>query len=117
MVKAPSRLGFLGGLFTPQEGMALAFLMAVGLFGMGIQLWRVGHPSEASAFRARAEVCVNRASVPELAALPGIGPVLAERILRDRKLHGRFLTLNDLARVKGMTPKTLEKIKSLVRFD
>ena len=71
----------------------------------------------AAAYVPRPQVSVNRVSVPELAALPGIGPVLAERILQDRKLHGRFLTLTDLKRVKGITPKALEKLQRYLRFD
>ena len=116
MSKAP-RIGFLEGLFTPQERMALAFLVTVGLVGMGIQFWRVGRPPRPQAFRPLAEVRVNRAQMPELIALPGIGPVLARRILEDRKRHGMFLTLNDLARVKGLSPNTLRRLEGLVRFD
>jgi competence protein ComEA len=87
---------------------------------MGFQLFRLDRSSFDKLRTngvARAEVAVNRASVEELAALPGIGPVLAERILRDRKLHGRYLTLGDLKRVKGMTPKALDKLKGYLRFD
>jgi competence ComEA-like helix-hairpin-helix protein len=107
---------FLEGVFTKQERLALGFLIGAGLLGMGFQLFRLDRPP-VQGYQPRPVVAVNRASAAELAALPGIGPVLAERILRDRKLHGRFLTLKDLSRVKGMTPKALEKLKGMLRFD
>ncbi len=109
-------MGILEGLFTRQERLALGFLLGAGLLGMGFQFFRLDRPA-AQAYVPRPEVAVNRASAAELTALPGIGPVLAERILRDRKLHGRYLTLKDLSRVKGMTSKVLEKLKGMLRFD
>ena len=107
---------FLEGLFTKQERLALGFLIGAGLLGMAFQSLRLDRPASGS-YQQRPAVAVNRASAAELAALPGIGPVMAERILKDRKLHGRFLTLSDLKRVKGMAPKTLEKLKGYLRFD
>ena len=94
----------------------MGFLLGVGLLGMGVQLWRLNQP-ENSRFIPSQRVSVNRAEAAELIALPGIGPVVARRIVEDRKLHGRFLALADLKRVKGMTPKTIEKLKGMVRFD
>jgi len=63
------------------------------------------------------QVRVNSATAPELASLPGIGPKLAQRILDDRKMHGQYLVLADLRRVRGISPKTLDRLKGLVRFD
>ena len=110
----------ISGIFTKQERLALGFLISVGLLGMGFRLFHLDRPSfDELRMRgvSQATVAVNRASAAELAALPGIGPVLAERILQDRKLHGRFLTLRDLKRVKGMAPKTLDKLQRYLRFD
>ena len=106
----------MGEIFTRQERLALGFLVGIGLLGMGIQFFRLDRLGERR-FKPPPAVAVNRAEAAELIALPGIGPVLAERILQDRKMHGRFLTLSDLKRVKGVTPKVLEKVKGLVRFD
>ena len=107
----------LSGIFTRQERLALGFLLAVGLLGMGAQLLRLDRLGERRFIPMPPAVAVNRAEAVELVPLPGIGPVLAKRIVEDRTLHGRFLTLRDLRRVKGMTPKTLEKVKGFVRFD
>ena len=106
----------LESLFTRQERLALAVILGAGLFGMLVQFFRLDRPA-AGFLPPPPAVAVNRAGQPDLVVLPGVGPVLAERILLDRKLHGRFLTLKDLARVKGITPKTLEKIRGFVRFD
>jgi len=110
------RIHFLSGIFTTQERLALGVLLAVGLLGMGAQFFRLDRLGERR-FTPLPVISVNRAESAELTALPGIGPVLAQRIAEDRQLHGRFLTLNDLSRVKGVTPKVLEKVKGWVRFD
>jgi len=61
-------------------------------------------------------VNVNLATTTELEALPGIGSVIAQRIIEYRKQHGPFHSLNELAQVKGIGPKKLEKLKDLVCF-
>lgn len=53
----------------------------------------------------------NTASHRELQTIPGIGPVLAERIIEHREKVGRFENLGDLKKVKGIGDKTLEKIR------
>jgi competence protein ComEA len=54
---------------------------------------------------------VNSATWVEWAQLDGIGETLAERIVEDRRTNGPFRTIDDLRRVKGIGPKTLEKIR------
>ncbi len=103
-------------LFTRQERLALGFLLGMACLGMGVQVFRRGGP-ETSFASVQKTVSINRAAEADLVALPGIGPVLAKRILQDRKLHGRYLTLTDLRRVKGITPKTLRRLERLLRFD
>ena len=103
-------------LFTRQERLALVFLLALSFGGLAVLRWQKLIPARPSA-PLELKVRMNTATAEETAALPGIGPVLAGRIIEDRKIHGRFLTLEDLRRVKGVTSKTLEKIQGLVRFD
>lgn len=62
-------------------------------------------------------VNVNTASSAELQLLPGIGPVMAGRIIQDRTTNGLYRSPADLDRVKGIGPKTLEKLTPLIRFD
>ena len=58
---------------------------------------------------------INRASGRELMWLPGIGPVTADRILRDREKQGPFETLSDLTRVRGIGPRTLSRLTGLAK--
>jgi competence protein ComEA len=57
---------------------------------------------------------INSASREDLLRLPGIGPVLAERILTEREQHGPFSSVEDLRRVRGIGPRTLEKLRPYV---
>ena len=103
-------------MFTRQERMALTFLIGVGLLGLCLPLLGWGHRPIGTEAQP-AGISVNRAGVEELSALPGIGPVLARRIVEDRRRQGRFLTLSDLRRVKGISRKTLGQLRGHVRFD
>lgn len=64
---------------------------------------------------AGAPVDVNTASATDLEALPGIGPVLAARIVAHREAHGRFERLEDLLEVEGIGPKLLARLRPVVQ--
>jgi competence protein ComEA len=55
-------------------------------------------------------ISVNRATARQLDRLPGIGPVLAERIVAGRP----YATVDELDRVKGIGPATLDRIRPYV---
>jgi competence protein ComEA len=61
-------------------------------------------------------VSINRASARELEALPGIGPVLAGRIVTYRTANGPFRSVDDLINVSGIGPKLLEQLRPHVRL-
>ena len=60
---------------------------------------------------------VNTASAAELEKLPGIGEVLAERIIAHRKEHGPFRRVEHLMMVRGVSDRKFREIRSLVRTD
>jgi len=57
---------------------------------------------------------INRADVPTLTILHGIGEVLAGRIVDYREENGAFESVEELIEVKGIGEKTLEKIRSRI---
>ncbi len=69
-------------------------------------------PSRAPAARPSAvPLDLNRASAQELDALPGIGPVLAARIVQHRERNGAFRRIEDLAAVRGIGPRAMERLR------
>ena len=63
---------------------------------------------------APARLNLNSAEPADLEALPGIGTVLAERIVADRAQNGPFATVDDLDRVSGVGDAVLAQIRDLV---
>jgi competence protein ComEA len=63
---------------------------------------------------AGAKINVNTATEPELETLPGVGPVLAQRIIDYRTDHGPFATVDALDDVSGIGPATLADLLDLV---
>jgi competence protein ComEA len=53
---------------------------------------------------------INTADIAQLSSLPGIGPSIAERIVKYRKESGAFKTPQDLGKVKGIGEKKLAKV-------
>jgi len=64
---------------------------------------------------AAGPVDVNTADAPALAqAMNGVGMSKAEAIVAYRKEHGPFAKIEDLTRVKGVGPATVEKNRSQI---
>ena len=61
-----------------------------------------------------ARLDLNRASREELEGLPGIGPVMAGRILTLREKVGRFRGLEELRSVRGIGSATIERLRPFV---
>ncbi|CAJ1501478.1 ComEA family DNA-binding protein [[Mycobacterium] holstebronense] len=60
-------------------------------------------------------VNLNTATVEQLDALPGVGPVTAAAIVAWRDSHGKFTRVDQLGDVDGIGPARLEKLRALVR--
>jgi competence ComEA-like helix-hairpin-helix protein len=63
---------------------------------------------------AAAPIDLNRAGAAELDRLPGIGPVLARRIVEHRTLHGGFRNVEELLLVRGIGPKLFARLEPRV---
>ena len=76
----------------------------------------VGPPSAgAAAGGADSPLDLNTATLAELDTLPGVGPVLAQRILDWRTEHGRFAAVDQLSDVPGIGDARLAQLRDLVR--
>lgn len=73
-----------------------------------------GHVREFSRPSAPLTLDVNRASQQDFERLPGIGSVLARRIVEYRESRGAFQDIEQLRRVKGIGKKTFERIRAFV---
>jgi competence protein ComEA len=84
------------------------------------QLLLIGVPSAAGGGglggggAGSAPVSLSSATAEQLDALPGVGPVLARRIIEWRDAHGGFTSLSQLDQVPGVGPRTYERLKELV---
>jgi len=69
---------------------------------------------KAKAAEAAAPVNINTATEKDLQKLPGVGKVLSKRIVEYRTKNGPFSAPEDLMKVKGITKKKFEALKSRI---
>ncbi len=62
-------------------------------------------------------VNINTAPADSLELLPEIGPVYAQRIVEYRQVNGGFNSIDDLAEIDGIGPKTIAKIAKHVTVE
>ncbi len=74
-------------------------------------------PAGAAALRRGEPLDLNRASAAELELLPAIGPALAARIVADRAEFGPFRSVEGLARVRGVGPRTVARLAPFLRVE
>lgn len=72
-----------------------------------------GVASNTSAVATSGLLNINQASSEQLQQLPGIGPVFAERIIKERA-NQPFMTVEELTRVSGIAEKRLEAIRPFI---
>ena len=97
---------------------AAAVVLAVALALLACHwLWhgqlrgRLIEIDRAEPIAVKLQIDVNAADWPELCLMPGIGEQLARRIVAERAAGGPFRDWDDLRRVRGIGPRTLEGMK------
>ncbi len=69
---------------------------------------------QASSSPAPLHININTASAQELEQLPGVGRVIAERIVAYREQNGRFKRREEVMMVSGISEKKYEDIRSMI---
>lgn len=73
-----------------------------------------GGSTESSETNSNGKININTATAEQLQLLPGIGEVLAKRIIDNREENGPFTSITDLGRVDGIGPERLAAILELI---
>lgn len=63
------------------------------------------------------KININSAYAADLQLLPGIGEIIAERIIEYREQKGGFKNIDDLRKIKGIGDKKFEKIKEYITVE
>lgn len=103
---------------SPRDCLLLAGLAVLGL---GLSVWHWGQlsgwglePVEIDRLPERVydyRIDINQATRVEWMQLPGVGPALSERIIEYRDEHGPFQSVEQLDKIKGIGPKTVQKLR------
>lgn len=88
------------------KGLFAALLFSAGIGGVGSVLAQDIAP-----------INVNSADPELLDELPGIGPSRAEAIIEERDANGDFENADDLTRVSGIGPATVDRMRDQVAFE
>jgi len=105
---------------TFQERRAVLFLGALLILGATLNYFAKRNPRWLNSFNISSEcklinkISINTALKEELISIPGIGEVMAERIVSYRNQNGPFSNIEDLKKVKGIKDKKLESIKNYI---
>jgi competence protein ComEA len=103
---------------TAVAGLVLFSLVAIGIWIIvqGGLRQRMVEVDQVDPQCVKFQVDVNKADVPELIQLPGVGEVLAGHIIESRQKDGPFANLDDLRRVRGIGEKTLDRLRPYLQY-
>jgi competence protein ComEA len=101
--------GVLPGTDTTSLGLARKLVD-----GEQVRVGLPGLPPRAGAATSNGPLDLNTATTAQLDALPGVGPVLAGRIVAWRDAHGGFASVGQLKEVEGLSGKRYDTLSALV---
>ena len=133
----------LTSIFTRNEQKVLLFLVVSFCVGLTIKIYQdhfqklpstvmnaiqfqsfqpvssivMNENSKALSSSRKIKIRLNNASPIELERVPGIGPIMAGRIVHFRSQNGDFRTVDDLLKVKGIGKKTLQKMRPFITIN
>lgn len=96
-------------------GLLISILVAINLFNY-FRMQNLNRGLELLIIEGTKKLSINEAEAQELESLPGIGPALAERIVSYRSKYGKFQSLDDLKKVKGIGDRLLSRISPFLEF-
>lgn len=100
-------------MLSDSERRVLFFIIAVLLVGSLTGFFH-SNPEEKPEKVTCFPICINSATAEELVLLPGIGEVIAKRILEYRSKNNGFKSKDEIMRVKGIGKVKFEKIKDKI---
>ena len=119
-----------------QEQVAVLFLSGALLVGSAVAVVDRYHPDRLEDFHVVRDavevpppapeavvhlppriVSINHATQAELESLPHVGPKTAAAIIAHRQAHGPFAAVDDLTAVRGIGPRTVQRLRPLVKAD
>ncbi len=97
--------------------LSVVVLVLLGIHWVRLSRWGIA-PVELSSQQPREyyyTLDINKASWVEWAQLDGIGEVMGRRIVADREERGLFRNPEDVSRIKGLGPRSMQKIRPFLR--
>ncbi|HSC77681.1 MAG TPA: helix-hairpin-helix domain-containing protein [Candidatus Acidoferrales bacterium] len=88
----------------------LALILLGALFSFAVLRAEEKKPTEP-------KVNINTATVEELAKLPGVGEVIAQRIVNHREKSGKFRKVEELLVIRGISKNKLDKLRPLITVE
>lgn len=108
-------------VFTDSERKVLLAIGALLLAGTLLRVLPVKHrpgfsQKSVGVSHTVMPVDINKASLKELVSIPGIGQVIAQRIIRYRSEAGPFNDPEELLKIRGIGPTSLAAIREYITF-
>ncbi|MCF7873629.1 MAG: helix-hairpin-helix domain-containing protein [Candidatus Omnitrophica bacterium] len=95
----------------------IAFIIFLGtlirFFNLEVEDTAVSYQSASKQVQS---ININQASAFDLEKIPGLGPVLSQRVVEYRKNNPPFKKIKDLEKVKGIGKKKAKLIKDYIKF-